>query len=595
MATANPTIAYIVFSTWSRARRGRVTMGAVAQRRGASIARWFLAVHTALLFAGAVIVFGLLALDARSSAESHAAKESTDLAATVAAESLVIDTVAKAHAAADTDREGTVAEVSALLQPYAERVMATTEIDYLTVMDTDRTRYTHRNTWQIGREFVGTTAPALRGETFTEVYDGTLGPSVRAVVPVVTDDGEVVGMVSAGVTLDRLWDSIVPRLVIVGVGTLLAFGTGAVAATLLARRLDRITESKGPDELAHLFTAHEAVLHSVEEGMLLVEDGTVVLANDEALRLLDVPDLTAPFAVADPRLSPAVRDLLGGAAPEGPVRVGDRVLLVGRDTAAAAGRNVGEVVSLRDRTELQRVTGELSSVRTISEALRAQTHDFSNRLHTIATLIELGRSDEALRFVAGERDLGQRLTDRVVQAIEEPVIAALVLGKAAQARERAVEMHFETHLTPGTHWLEPVDVVTILGNLIDNGIDAAAAHALDLARQDTGPDGGGQAPEAWVEIYLANGDDGSLVFQVSDSGAGIADADLDRIFDQGWSTKDAVAGGRGYGLALVRQVVESFGGDIEVSRGAGTGAVFTVTLPRPDAVGQAAPPAEVPA
>ncbi|MFD2795547.1 ATP-binding protein [Promicromonospora vindobonensis] len=552
----------------------------MAQRRGASIARWFLAVHTALLFAGAVVVFGLLALDARSSAETHAEQESTDLAATIAAEPLVIDTVTRAHAAADGDRAGSVAEASGRLQPHAEQVMAVTGIDYLTIMDTDRTRYTHRNTWQIGRSFVGTTAPALRGERFTEVYDGTLGPSVRAVVPVVAGDGEVVGLVSAGVTLDRLRDSIVPRLLIVGIGTLLAFGTGAVAATLLARRLDRITESKGPDELAHLFTAHEVVLHSVEEGMLLVEDGTVVLANDEALRLLDVPDLSVPFAVADPRLSPAVRDVLCGAVPDGPVRVGDRVLLVGRDTAAAAGRNVGEIVSLRDRTELQRVTGELSSVRTISEALRAQTHDFSNRLHTIATLIELGRSDEALRFVASERDLGQRLTDRVVQAIEEPVIAALVLGKAAQARERAVEMHFETHLAPGTHWVEPVDVVTVLGNLIDNAIDAAAARAL-----------AGTPDEAWVEVYLANGDDGSLVFQVSDSGAGIAQSDADRIFDHGWSTKDAAAGGRGYGLALVRQVVESLGGDIEVSQGTGpsAGAVFTVTLPRPAAVAQQAP------
>lgn len=538
--------------------------------------------HTALLFVGAIVVFGLLVLDARSTAQTHAARESIDVAATVAAESLVIDTVARAHADAATDRAGSVAEASGVLQPYAERVMDATGIAYLTVMDTDRTRYTHRNEWQIGRAFVGSTAPALRGETFTEVYAGTLGPSIRAVVPVVTDDGEIVGMVSAGVTLDRLWDSIVRRLVIVGIGTLLAFGAGAVAAALLARRLDRITESKGPDELAHLFTAHEAVLHSVEEGMLLVEDGTVVLANDEALRLLGVPDLAAPFAVADPRLSPAVRDVLCGSTPEGPVRVGDRVLLVGRDTAAASGRNVGEVISLRDRTELQRITGELSSVRTISDALRAQTHDFSNRLHTIATLIELGRSDEALRFVASERDLGQRLTDRVVQAIEEPVIAALVLGKAAQARERAVEMHFETHLAPGTHWLEPVDVVTILGNLIDNAIDAAAARALE---DTTEP-----AAEAWVEVYLANGDDGSLVFQVSDSGTGIADTDRDRIFEHGWSTKDATAGGRGYGLALVRQVVESLGGDIEVSQGTGTsagtsaGAVFTVTLPRPAAV-----------
>lgn len=545
--------------------------------------------HTALLFAGAVIVFGLLVLDARSSAERHAATESTDLAATVAADPLVVDVVARAHADAARDRDGSVATASGQLQPYAERVMATTEIDYLTVMDTDRTRYTHRNTWQIGRSFVGTTAPALRGEAFTEVYEGTLGPSVRAVVPVVAGDGEVVGLVSAGVTLDRLWDGIAGRLVVVGVATLLAFAAGAVAATLLARRLDRLTDSRGPDELAHLFAAHEAVLHSVQEGMLLVEDGVVVLANDEALRLLGAGGatgadrsggITAPFAVDDPRLDPAARDVLAGTAPDGPVRVGDRVLLVAREPAVTRGRTVGEVVALRDRTELQRVTGELSSVRTISAALRAQTHDFGNRLHTVATLIELGRSDEALRFVAAERDLGQRLTDRVVQAIDEPVIAALVLGKAAQAHERAVEMHFETHLTPGTQGLEPVDVVTVLGNLLDNAIDAAAARALD----DPGAD-------AWVELYLADTDDGSLVFQVSDSGAGIAAQDLGRVFEQGFSTKDA-SGGRGYGLALVRQVVESLGGSVEVTGGAGTsaGAVFTVTLPRPDAASATAVP-----
>lgn len=524
--------------------------------------------HTALLFAGAVVVFALLALDARSSAEAHAAQESTDLAATVASEALVIDTVTRAHDATATDPPGAVAEASARLQPHAEEVMAATGIDYLTVMDTDRTRYTHRHAEQIGRPFIGTTAPALRGETFTEVYEGTLGPSVRAVVPVMSDDGEIVGMVSAGVTLDRLWDSIGPRLVIVGVGTFLAFDAGAVAAFLLARRLDRITASKGSDELAHLFAAHEAVLHSVEEGLLLVEDGVVVLANDEALRLLGVPELVPPFAVTDERLPTAVRDVLAaGTQGDGPVRVGDRVLLVGRERATTGGRDLGEIVSLRDRTELQRVTGELSSVRTISDALRAQTHDFSNRLHTIATLIELGRSDEALRFAAAESALGQRLTDRVVQAIEEPVVAALVLGKAAQARERAVEMHFETHIAPGTHWLDPVDVVTILGNLIDNAIDAAADPAL---------------ADAWVEVYLANGEDGSLVFQVSDSGPGIPDTDLERVFDQGWSTKDATAGGRGYGLTLVREAVDSLGGEIEASRGPGGGAVLTVTLPRPD-------------
>lgn len=522
-------------------------------------------VHTVLLFAGAVVVFALLALDARAAAVSHAEQESTHLAVTIAAEPLVTQVVASAHAAAGSDRDGSVAAASSELQPYAEQVMAATGLDYVTVMDTDGTRYTHRNRDQIGHSFMGNTAPALRGETFTEIYAGTLGPSVRAVTPVVAD-GEVVGLVSAGVTLERLQDSIVSRLVIVGVGTLLAFGAGAVAAAFLARRLDRVTGSKGPEELARLFAAHEAVLHSVEEGLVLVADGQVVLANDEALRLLGLSELTVPFAVGDARVPEAVGDVLSGTNLDGLVRVGDRVLLVSRGEAVTGGRVLGETVTLRDRTELQRITGELSSVRTISDALRAQTHEFSNRLHTIATLIELGRGDEALSFAAAERDLGQRLTDRVVHAIDEPVIAALVLGKTAQARERAVEMHFETHLTPGTHGLEPADVVTILGNLIDNAIDAAAGRALEGA-------------DAWVEVYLAE-DAGSLVLQVSDSGPGVEDADLDRIFDRGWSTKGTTTDVRGYGLALVRQVVESLGGTVEVTRG--RGAVFTVTLPRPD-------------
>jgi len=237
-------------------------------------------------------------------------------------------------------------------------------------------------------------------------------------------------------------------------------------------------------------------------------------------------------------------------------------------------RRLDRVTDSRGAGELQvafAAQRELSSVQTIADALRSQVHEFDNRLHTIASLIELDRTEEALRLATAGRDLGQRLTDRVLHATDQPVIAALMLGKTAQAHELGVEMHFETHLEPGTQGLDAVDVVTILGNLIDNAVDAAAERR---ARTDD--------PDAWVEVYLASDED-ALVFQVTDSGDGVPDADRERIFRRGESTKPSDGAPRGYGLALVADTVERLGGAVEVAAAPRGGAEFTVTLPRPDA------------
>jgi two-component system CitB family sensor kinase len=542
------------------------------RERRRSIARRFLIELGLVLFAGVAVVFIGLAYDAHASAHDRAATTSTDLATTLAIDPTVVQAVAQAHDEAATDRAGSVTRASARLQPYVEGILRTTEVDYVTIMDADRTRYTHPDPTRIGGRFLGTIAPALDGETFTEVYEGTLGPSVRAVTPVRVS-GEVVGLVSAGVTLQSVTESIVTRLQIVALFTVVVMGLGALAAFLLFRRLDRVTDGRDADELARLFAAHEAVLHSLEEGLLLIErrpDGParVVLANDQAARMLGI-DRPPPFGVDEPWLPAEARALLTADDREGVERIAGRDLLITRGDAQLTGR-AASILTLRDRTELRRMAGELSSVHTISDALRAQAHEFDNRLHTIATLIELGRPDEALRFAADERDLGQRLTDRVLHAVDEPVIAALMLGKAAQAHERAVEMHFETHLAPGTQGLHPGDVVTILGNLIDNATDAAAARAARTGDTD-----------AWVEVYLASTDDGALVFQVSDSGDGIDPADRERVFARGYSTKDAESQAHGYGLTLVRQVVAGLGGTIEVSEAPGGGAVFTAILPAP--------------
>ncbi|WP_324012355.1 sensor histidine kinase [Microbacterium sp. JZ70] len=558
------------------ARRG-AGIGARGRRR--SVAAWVLGVQTAVLLAGGAIVFGVLAWDAQTAAHADAEERSTSLVLTLASEPTVIEVVSAAHERIGADPEGAVATASAELQPYVERIIAATGVSYVTIMDTDRTRYTHADPARIGGAFIGTIAPALEGETFTEVYSGTLGPSVRAVAPV-ADDGEIVGLVSAGVTLENVTGSILLRLQLVGLATLAVVGLGALATILLFRRLYRVTDGRDPDELARLFAAHEAVLHSLEEGLLLVErprsDGAarVVLANDQAGVLLGIAE-EPPFAVDDPALPAEVRDVLTGRDGGAVVRVGARELVVDRSEIELGGRRA-EILALRDRTELRRMAGELSSVKTISDALRAQAHEFDNRLHAIASLIELGRPDEALAFAASERDLGQRLADRVLHAVDEPVIAALVLGKVAQAHERAVEMHFETHLAPGTHGLPPADVVTILGNLIDNAIEASARRAARTGVRD-----------AWVEVYLGETEDDALVFQVTDSGDGVAEDDRERIFERGFSTKSDDAQDHGYGLALARQAARGLGGDIEVAEAPGGGAVFTATLPRPDGAGAA--------
>ncbi|TCL85443.1 MULTISPECIES: sensor histidine kinase [unclassified Rathayibacter] len=530
--------------------------------RGSIAARLFAVQLICILVIGAIAVL-VLAFDARGRAGDDAAQRSLVVARTVADNPFVLDAA-----------QG--ADPSASLQPYAEEIMADTGVDFLTIMNPDRTRYTHRDRAQIGLPFIGTIAPALEGRTFTETYTGTLGPSVRAVAPIESADGTVVALVSAGVTLSRVDASFLPRLQVVAGGVLGAVALGGIGSWLLARYLRRVTGGRGPEQMSQVFAYYESVLHSVREGLLLVDDrGRLVLANDHALELLGLEGVSIPVPVAELDLPDALRAVLLADEPVADrlVVAHERILVVNERPAASPGaRPLGTVTTLRDRTELQRVSGELESMRTLSDALRSQTHEFSNRLHTIASLIELGRPEEALAFAAGELNLSQRLADRVLGSVQEPVIAALLLGKAAQARERGVELHLETHLEPGSQGFEPGDLVTVLGNLIDNALDAAASSAADR--------------EPWVEVYLglaeASGAEGAeLVLQVSDSGPGVAEAA--DVFARGYSTKESDAFGRGIGLALVRQVVQRLGGSIEVTRH--VGAVFTVQLPLRDPAG----------
>ncbi|MGW7263426.1 sensor histidine kinase [Streptomyces sp. NPDC054842] len=463
------------------------------------------------------------------------------------------------------------------LQPYATRVQRHTGVDFVTIMNPRGIRWTHPDEDLIGRHFLGHTARALDGQSFTETYTGTLGPSVRAVTPI-SDGGRIVGLVSAGIKVEAITARVQDQVTALLGAAAGALALGAVGTYVINARLRRHTHGMNAAELSRMHDYHQAALHAVREGLLML-DGQyrVALINDGGRELLGVSGEVVGLSVARLGLpAPLTGALLSSEPRMDEVHLTDTRVLAVNTSPVSGGERRGTVVTLRDVTELQSLMGELDSERGFTQALRSQAHEAANRLHTVVSLIELERAEEAVDFATAELELAQALTDQVVAAVSEPVLAALLLGKAAQANERGVELvvsedsGLDDGLLPPS--LPARDLVTILGNLIDNAVDAAQGSA-----------------GARVTVTACTDREG-LVLRVADTGAGVAPAHAEAVFERGWSTKPAGPGGRGLGLALVRQAVSRHEGTLTVTEAAGGGAEFEVRMPLPT-VGSATDPA----
>jgi len=240
--------------------------------------------------------------------------------------------------------------------------------------------------------------------------------------------------------------------------------------------------------------------------------------------------------------------------------VNEHVLVVNRMPVSVRGKTIGAVVTLRDRTELEALMRELGEVQSLADALRAQEHEFAHKLHVVAGLIEVGRHEEAVQFIRESSLVHQALVGSILERVGDPLIVGLLLGKAAVASERGVELR----VTPETRMPEEApdvrDLLTVVANLVDNALDSVAGA------------GGG-----WIEVTIRGDEEGTTV-RVRDSGPGVDPAIVDEIFRDGFTTKVATgAGRRGLGLALVSQTARKRGGAVEVTSDGG--AVFTVFLP----------------
>ncbi|GAA3933206.1 sensor histidine kinase [Actinomadura viridis] len=559
--------------------------------RGWSLARQLLVLQAVIV--GILVVAGasLAYVDSRRAADDRARQTVTVVALSLADAPSVREALA-------------LRSPSDALQPYAERVRRDTGVDFITIMSPAGIRYTHPSPERIGEHFIGNTAPALAGRTFSETYTGTLGPSVRTVAPVFDGSGRVVALVAVGITIHAISAELRERLVPLAAVAAGVLAAGIGGSWLVSNRLRRQTRGVAPDELRRMFDYYEAILHAVREGLVLLDrDGRVVLCNDAARDLLDLESDPRGTAADGLGLPVELSATMNSAEPRSDeIHVGDtRVLVVNTAPVRSRNRAMGNVVTLRDHTELQALMGELDTVRGFAESLRSQAHEAANRLHTVVSLVELGRPAQAVEFATAELRTAQRLTDRVVGAVREPVLAALLLGKSTEAAERGVELVLDADMSmDGAEGaIEPRDLVTILGNLIDNAVDAAIEGAAGgrpraigngaltpgETETETGETETGEVLEAVVPegppkvTVSARTEDGELVIEVSDTGPGL-DGDVVReAFRRGWTTKavEGPAGPRGLGLALVGQAVRRHHGEIEVGRD--VGAVVRVRLP----------------
>jgi two-component system CitB family sensor kinase len=421
---------------------------------------------------------------------------------------------------------------------------------------------------RIGRTLDLTGSAARQGRAWFGDLDTDGVHSLAGQVPINDINGVVLAIVSVSERYPTVWQLLSGAgerlLVYLGLGAAL----GMLASWLLSRRIKRQTRGLEIAEIASLAEHREALLHSIREGVVAVNnDGVITVLNDSAQALLDVTPGAVGRRVDEVGLDPAVTEFLqsggdGRAAQSDVVIVTrTRVLALNRRSATSQGRTIGTVTTMRDSTELASMQGQLSSHKSVTDTLRAQTHEFANQLHTISGLVQLGEYDSVHDFVGALTRRRAEISDAVTHHISDPAVAALLIAKTSLAAESGVALTIATdsHLSA----LDPAlatDVITLLGNLIDNAVDVSEGSR-----------------EALVTVHIDDAQ--GMTVSVTDSGPGVPIHLREEIFARGVTSKPDVPGGRGIGLALVRLVSAQLGGTVEVTDGPVGGARFSVKLP----------------
>ena len=456
------------------------------------------------------------------------------------------------------------------LNKQIEHIRELTAASFIVIGDRNTRRIVHPDSDKLGKPMVGgDSKAALRGERYVSIAKGSLGESIRGKVPVLSEQGEVIGLVSVGFLVQSIEPLIRARSAEIMLWGLLLVGLSILAAVYIGQRVRNAIFGLQPDEIARLFSEQDAILNTVRSGIIALDpEGNVRNLNQRACEILGKPIscIHQPLKLED--LLPEHTEFLMHNQQRPIVGfelfAADKRIVLSRYALQVQGQADGILLSMRPADELEYLSQQLTKVQAFAELLRVQTHDYSNKLNLIGALIQMGQTEQAIELIGQESKGSQAQIHHLLERIQDPVLAGLLVGKYHKARELSVMLELNPDSLLGSITRKDMleRVVSILGNLIDNAIEAA------IRASDT------RTPKVRVTVDETSK---TLLFDVEDSGFGLGD-DKDVIFTPQYSSKSGAE--HGIGLYLVKTNLDSCRGSLEIGESDLMGARLSVYIPK---------------
>ncbi|MDB5052844.1 MAG: signal transduction histidine kinase regulating citrate/malate metabolism [Bacilli bacterium] len=457
---------------------------------------------------------------------------------------------------------------SGVLQPLVEKFRVNTQAEFIVIANMNLIRYTHPNPSEIGKVLDGKDSfndnKVLQGQEFRATAVGSLGLTVRAKTPIYDSNHHQIGLVSVGFLVQDIWNqiySMLIKIVAIGMGALL-FGLGG--AYLLSGHIKRQIFNMEPNEIAYITQEQAAILDSIREGIIAVDsDGEITTCNMEAKKILgmentDLQGRNITSILPTSRLMEVLQK--GVTQRDEPMIIGNTLVITNRVPVYVKGKEIGAVASFRDKLQLDKIDEHLADIGQFVDSLRSQRHEFMNKLHLISGLIKLKEYDMVNELIGQVNEEQQGILNFFLSRIHDPAIVGVLVGKVHRAKELNIQLTVDSESMIPDPCPHREIVITLLGNAIENALDAISRNNTNTARK--------------IEVILRNEPD-RLYISVQDTGPGI-DARLgDDIFKDGVTTKGA---GRGFGLALLSRLVTNIGGSLSIASSS-AGATLKASLP----------------
>ncbi len=449
---------------------------------------------------------------------------------------------------------------------------------FIVVGDKNGVRLVHPVKERIGLPMKGgdNDRALIHGESYVSFATGSLGHSVRGKAAVFNEQGEIIGVVSVGYLLERLQDRIEPFLMFLIGMAILVVAANAVVSNYASRRFQRAILGFEPEEIGRLYGELDVTMSTIKEGVISIDsEGILRSINTSACQILALDKhqvINKPLTKVLPNSD--LTSLLSTGEPDNDIELylNNQRLIANRSPIEVEGQVIGAVSSFRRRDEISELTKQLSQTKEYAELLRSQTHEHRNKLNTISGLVQMGELEAVQKLIGQETEHYQSLIEFLRETIKDPLIAGLLLGKTERAREIGLMLSVEkdSRLQPLPSAINADDIVTILGNLIDNAFEATLSVAQTTK----------ELPINRRIIDVSISDFGNeIILEVCDLGCGLPkDIDIEQLTERGVSSKSP--NNRGVGMFLVKQLTQRYQGQLEMMENSDFGTRVTVYIPK---------------